>query len=103
MPRLLQAASVSSKTIAAPLLGLFHKIEMRVALGNASFNSASRLPARSLPRALIPVTLASGRAKLVTMPACIGFPTWMNTIGIFEVARFAAIVGSVGVVTITST
>jgi hypothetical protein len=58
IPSFLQAACISCKIKAAPLLGLFHKIEIRVALGNASFNSASRLPAMSVERVLIPVTLA---------------------------------------------
>src|SRR5262249_26829866 len=58
--------------------------------GRTSRNSPRRLAARSLPRFDRPVTLPPGRASDVTRPLPIGSPAEGNTIGIADVACFAA-------------
>ena len=52
---------------------------------------------------LKPVRLPPGRAKLATRPSLTGSPTKVKTIGVVEVALFAASVGGEAMVTIKST
>ena len=59
--------------------------------------------ARSLPRFDRPVTLPPGRASDVTRPLPIGSPAEGNTIGITDVACFAATAASVPPARMTST
>ncbi len=63
--------------------------------GRTSRNSPKRLAAISLPRFDRPVTLPPGRASDVTRPLPIGSPAEGNTIGITDVACFAATAASV--------
>src|SRR6516165_7639521 len=64
----LPIATYSSKINSAPRLGLFHSTATREAPGNISLSRARRFPLASVACALIPVTLPSGRARLVTIP-----------------------------------
>jgi len=57
----------------------------------------------SVPRIVLPVTFASGRAKLATNPARTGSPTAIMTIGIVVVVCLAACVAALPEVTMTST
>ena len=63
----------------------------------------SRLPARSVVCIDRPVTLPPGRARLATMPLPTGSAAAANTIGITDVACFAAMTAGVVCVTMTST
>ena len=71
--------------------------------GTTSRNSSSRLPARSVARVDRPVTLPPGRARLATRPVPTGSPATANTIGMADVACFAATTFAVPAVTMTST
>ena len=71
--------------------------------GTTSRKSSSRLPAASDPWLDRPVTLPPGRAKLATRPLPTGSPAVANTIGITDVACFAARTVGVLCVRITST
>jgi hypothetical protein len=51
----------------------------------------------------MPVTLPPGRARLVTKPAPTGAPTSVNTIGMTDVACFAAMTFGVACAKMTST
>ena len=75
----------------------------RRSLGTTSRNSSNRLPASSVCWTDRPVTLPPGRARLTTRPVLTGSPATANTIGMTDVARFAAITGGVAYVTMTST
>src|SRR5262245_43273148 len=81
------------------------KIASRRRLGTTSRRSSRRLLARSLTMPDNPVTLPPGCARLATMPApsASGFPIAAATIGITEVACFAAIVVGIPQVTMTPT
>ena len=68
-----------------------------------SRNNSIRLAARSVAWFDIPVMLPPGRAKLVTKPEPIGSPANGKTIGIADVACFAASAGAVPVAIMTST
>src|SRR3989454_4478247 len=68
-----------------------------------SRKSSSLLPAVSGAWLDRPVTLPPGRARLATMPLPTGSPAVANTIGITDVACFAARAGGVLCVRITST
>ena len=59
--------------------------------GTTSRKSSSRLPARSGAWIDRPVTLPPGRARLATRPLPTGSPAIAKTIGMTEVACFAAI------------
>jgi hypothetical protein len=61
------------------------------------------LPVRSVARVDIPVTLPPGRARLPTRPVPTGSPAAANTIGMTDVACFAATTFAVPDVTMTST
>ena len=61
-----------------------------MAWGTSSDSSSSRLGVSSAARLLKPVRLPPGRARLATRPAPTGSPTPVKTIGIVEVAFFAA-------------
>src|SRR5262249_39066757 len=71
--------------------------------GTPSRNRASRLPARSVDCSDRPVTLPPGRARVATKPVPTGSAANAMTIGMTDVAFFAAITGSAECVTITST
>src|SRR5262249_40456962 len=71
--------------------------------GMISRKSWSFLPAVSGAWLDSPVTLPPGRARLATIPLRTGSPAVANTIGISDVACFAARGGGVLCVTITST
>ena len=60
------------------------------ACGTSSDSSSSRLGISSAVSMLTPVRLPPGRARLATRPAPTGSPPPMKTIGIVEVALFAA-------------
>ena len=64
-----------------------------MAWGTSSHSSSSRLGISSPAMLLKPVRLPPGRARLKTRPAPTGSPTPVKTIGIVEVALFAARVG----------
>ena len=63
----------------------------RVAPGTASFRSSSRLALSSVAGSVIPVMFPPGRARLVTKPVPTASPAATNTIGMVEVASFAAL------------
>src|SRR5215831_1924253 len=71
--------------------------------GINSRKSSSRLPATSAAWFDDPVTFPPGRARLATKPVPTGSPADANTIGITDVACFAARTDAVPQVTITST
>ena len=71
--------------------------------GTTSRKSSSRLPARSVGWSDRPVTLPPGRARLATRPLPTGSPATAKTIGMTDVACFAAATGAVPHVTMTST
>ena len=58
--------------------------------GMTSRKSSSRLPARSVDWSDRPVTLPPGRARLATRPVPTGSPPSAKTIGMTDVACFAA-------------
>src|SRR5262249_9479141 len=61
-----------------------------IASGTSSHKRSSRLPASSLVRNVIPVILPPGRLRLVTRSYLTGSSASVKTIGIVEVASFAA-------------
>src|ERR1039458_7254293 len=71
--------------------------------GTTSRKSSSRLAAVSVDWLDRPVTLPPGRARLATRLLPTGSPADANTIGMTDVACFAAITGAVPCVTIIST
>jgi hypothetical protein len=71
------------------VFGLF-EFTITLACGTSSDSSLSRLGVNSSMRKLTPVRLPPGRARLATRPAATGSPPIMETIGIVEVALFAA-------------
>ena len=74
------------------------------AWGTNSDTSSRRLGSRSAGEKAKPVRLPPGRGRLATKPNSTGSPTLVKTIGIVEVARFAATAGAVpATATITST
>ena len=79
------------------------KIANRRRAGTTSRKSWSRLPARSVCWSDRPVTLPPGRAKLATRPVPTGSPAPATTIGMTDVACFAARTFTVPPVTMTST
>jgi len=79
------------------------KIANRRRPGTISRKSSIRLPAVSGAWPDKPVILPPGRGRLATMPLPTGSPAVANTIGITDVACFAAMVGGVLCVRITST
>ena len=72
-------------------------------MGTSSRSSSIRLPAISVPWVDRPVTFPPGRARLATKPLRTGSAAPAKTIGITDVACFAAITAEVDAVTITST
>src|SRR5262249_45752061 len=72
-------------------------------VGMISFTTASRLPLSSSEKLLKPVMFPPGWAKLATNPVLTGSDTRAITMGIVEVARFAARDAWVLMATITST
>src|SRR5215831_14424147 len=102
-PRVLAVASTSliSRTAAgAPGLTIMANLRRP---GTTSRNRASRLPARSVDCIDRPVTLPPGRARLATRPLATGSSTSAITIGMTDVACFAATTGAAECVTMTST
>ena len=73
-------------------VGLFGFTSRAITLawGTSSDSSSSRLGVSSTVMMLTPVRLPPGRARLATRPTSTGSPTPMKTIGIVEVALFAA-------------
>src|SRR5262245_947731 len=71
--------------------------------GTNSRESSSRLPATSAAWFDDPVTFPPGRARLATKPVPTGSPADANTIGMTDVACFAARTDAVPQVTMTST
>ena len=71
--------------------------------GTTSRKSSSRLPARSVDWIDRPVTLPPGRARLATRPVPTGSAAIAKTIGMTDVACFAAMTAAVPAVTMTST
>ena len=65
--------------------------------GTTSRKSSSRLPARSVCWIDRPVTLPPGRARLATRPVPTGSPATAKTIGMTDVACFAAMTGAVAI------
>src|SRR6516162_5250552 len=84
-------------------LSTLAKIATRRRLGTTSRKISIRLPASSSDRTDMPVTLPPGRARLATMPLATGSPTLAKTIGMSDVACFAARTCGVPEVTMTST
>ena len=78
------------------------KIANRRSVGTTARNSSIRLAAISVVCSDRPVTLAPGRAELATRPLPTGSPVSANTIGMTDVAFFAA-AGAVAYVTMTPT
>src|SRR5262245_13193771 len=87
------------------LLGLLASATMpnRPRLGTSSRMSSRRFPARSVVWIDRPVRLPPGRARLATRPFPSGSAASAKTIGMTEVACFAATIGTVAAVTMTST
>src|SRR6266446_2796379 len=83
-----------------PILAMIAK---RRRLGTTSRKSSSRLPARSADWFDSPVTLPPGRARLATRPVPTGSPAVAKTIGMTDVACFAATTAAVPAVTMTLT
>ncbi len=75
----------------------------RVILGIASLRISRRLPLNSRANTERPVMLAPGREKLATNPSATKSPPDASTIGIVDVAFFAASPPGVPEVTIMST
>jgi hypothetical protein len=75
----------------------------RFTLGTASLSSSSRFTFNTWPRAVTPVTLPPGRARLAMSPPWTGLPVVTITMGIVEVAFLAAEAPGLDPVTITST
>src|SRR5437762_14091822 len=73
-----------------------------LACGTNSDSSSTILGNSSTARKLTPVRLAPGRARLATKPGSTASPT-LKTIGIVEVALFAASAEGTEVATIAST
>ena len=71
--------------------------------GTACLRNSSRFPYMSRSMVVRPVTLPPGRARLCANPMPIGSGLTMVTIGIDEVASFAAMASRVPVTTMTST
>jgi hypothetical protein len=71
--------------------------------GTISRRSSIRLPARSAVWFVRPVALPPGRARLATRPLATGFPAIGKTIGMADVACFAAMTAGVPCVTMMST
>jgi hypothetical protein len=71
--------------------------------GTTSRKSSSRFPARSVNWTDRPVTLPPGRARLATSPLPTGSAAAPKTIGMTDVACFAARTGSAECVQMTST
>src|SRR5262249_46813257 len=76
-------------TFARGLVGFIMKA-ITATLGSASRNSSSLLAANSLRNRVTPVALPSGRLRLATRPISTGSPPVRKTVGIVEVAAFAA-------------
>ena len=74
----------------APGLIGFTSRATTLAWGTSSETSSSRLGFSSTVRSLTPVRLPPGRARLATRPSLTGSPPLKKTIGIVEVAVFAA-------------
>src|SRR5262252_3873718 len=81
----------------------FTSSAITAAWGTSSESSSSRLGDSSVLRLLKPVRLPPGRARLATRRSPTGSLTLVKTIGIVEVALFAARVGARAMATITST
>src|SRR5207249_3760498 len=75
----------------------------RDAEGVTSLRSSTYFWLRPGTRFVRPVTFPPGRARLATTPSATGSGTRVMTMGIVDVARFAATVSRVAVVTRTST
>src|SRR6516225_3373722 len=98
------AASMSFVIAAEPNTRGSVRYAIVVAEGAISRNSPSRLPVSSEERVVTPVILPLGRFRLATSPHLIGSLAIEKTIGIVEVAFFAAkIVGAESSATITAT
>jgi len=95
--------STSRNPVCSAAIWLLPMNARRLASGLSSRNNSGFLPSSWLVRALIPVTLPPGRARLATRPAPTASPPVAMTIGIRPVARFAAAAAGVFSVTITST
>ena len=94
--------SDDSSAVATSLLGLI-RVAIRVAFGTASFKSSSPLPMNPPGTSVaMPVTLPPGRARLATKPTRTGSATAMKTIGMVDVAFFAARLGCGAKATISS-
>ena len=91
MPSAVAAASIS--VTAAPeavaFMGLLRKPTV-FASGTRPCSSSSSLDAISITRSVTPVRLPPGRFNAATMPIATGSVPSSNTIGIVEVAAFAA-------------
>ena len=91
---------ISSTVAGLPTLAM---IASRRRPGTTSRKSSSRLPARSVDWSDSPVTLPPGRARLATKPVPTGSAAAAKTIGMIDVACFAARTTGVPEVTMTST
>jgi len=87
---------------ATGLLMLLRK-PTRETAGKTSFSSSTRLPLSSLVKALKPVTLPPGCARLATTPTPSGSPIAAMTTGMVVVACLAASAAGVPRVMMTST
>ena len=96
-------AAASTSRISSGVTGLpaLAKIANRRRAGTTSRKRSSRLPARSVCWNDRPVTLPPGRARLTTKPVPTGSPP-AKTIGITDVACFAARTFTVPLETMTS-
>jgi hypothetical protein len=87
-PRARLAASTSLTVVSA--LAAVTSTAIRAAPGTSSRRSSSRFAANSIVKALIPVRLPPGRARLATRPSLTGSSAAMKTMGIVVVAALAA-------------
>src|SRR5262245_35721888 len=100
MPRVPAAALTSRISEAAEALLDLTMIASRRIWPASSRNSSTRLPAISAVWLDKPVMFPPGRASDATRPEASGSPAGANTIGICDVALFAATVGGVHDVTL---
>src|SRR4029434_745727 len=90
--RPMAAAAASTSFFRDSVVGFFGltSTAKRVAVGNSSCKSPSRLATSSLLMELTPVMLPPGRLRLATRPSWTGSKPRLKTIGIVVVAALAA-------------
>ena len=101
-PSVCAASLVSSHCAGTLRLVMLSSAPIRFMPGTSSLSSSMRFWVSWVTKALKPVTLPPGRARLSTMPDSIGSPIAAITMGRPPAARLAASAGGVPRVTRTS-